>query len=334
MKRLSTVSLIAAAVFCTNTVHAGHFESVRLTSSEYENPANGLTVSYEFGGKVMPTDRVSYIDFYLSDNQNTSTGIKLNRNSIPAFWQCSSQINEPCDPPTGSNMLRIESPGEMTAAAKEFLQSVEDACSPSQFYVIAGASNLAAIASTSASTFGTTKLPDFLFTGGSISTNSTATDGSVSINYSVRTPCPASGYSAVGVFLTDTSYQPLVYFGEVGVLGPLGSDHSLGLSFAGLGLAPGSYKIVLMADNNNRQQESNESNNYGVFSLTLTAPLSGSIKEQKLDSLTEDLEPQLRKRGTRDFIDPTPEMDYAPDFDHLGMEKSEGMVVIGGAGKE
>lgn len=127
---------------------------------------------------------------------------------------------------------------------------------------------------------------DFYFDSGTLTPAITTTEGTVNIDYSVTSPGAAPTLPSVGFFLADEAYQALLYFGAIPVSSATGSDHAVQLSFAGLGLTPGNYNVILFADVNEEVAEVNEENNLGAFAITLTeepaATADGEIISQWL----------------------------------------------------
>ncbi|NNB94375.1 hypothetical protein HI113_10715 [Corallococcus exiguus] len=137
------------------------------------------------------------------------------------------------------------------------------------------------------SLFGTSKLPDFFFTAGTLSPSTITPGGTVSFTADLYTPCPVSSPSTVGVFLADANYQLLSYIGPISVGTGVGTFPipSTSITFS-TAIAPGTYYLVLAADVNSAISESNENNNTGAFAFQIVAsqPLTVQDSASALDS--------------------------------------------------
>lgn len=215
--------------------------------------------------------------------------------------------------PTNNPSRHTVSGNNMSFDTKEHLNSL---CRPTDYKVIARYNNSESISYNSA-IIGQMGKPDWLFRSGVVSPNNLPLNGSVTIQYTViNGDCEHLGVEpAVGVFLTDESFNVHTYFGDVQIAGPYGSTHQIALNFDGLNLVAGNYKIVLFADVNNIHSESNEDNNLGAFSITLTDPQSSQYN--------------LERQSPRTYIDTTPDEGFhLLGIDPNTQERVQGLEII------
>jgi hypothetical protein len=135
---------------------------------------------------------------------------------------------------------------------------------------------------------GTTKLPDFVFTGGTESPTTIRPGGTTNISFDLLNRCPAPAPSRVGIFLADANLNLLAFIGAVGISSGAGTSSlpPTPITFS-TSIAPGNYHIVLIADVDAVVAESNENNNVGVFALTIAASLVSAVRH--IEELTQDV---------------------------------------------
>ncbi|WP_428243922.1 hypothetical protein [Gynuella sp.] len=299
------------ALLLAALAQASSVSNIFFADTEIEDPAQGITVEYQiFGSSPLAQQELS---FYLSSDEDAYTGIKLT--SFRVNFSCSGLPVPNCYPPAGTQTKFIAY-SSMTQDARDYLNSVKNQCAPVTLYLVGGLAAFERTLSLNTASVGTVKLPDFLFESGTLEPTVASYDETLTIKYGLRSVCPSSTLPSVGVFLTDTSLQPLVYYGAVQALGPYGSSHTLSLNIG----APivGDYGIALVADIFETVAESNEDNNIGVFSLTLTPP-SSSATVSHINSL-------LNGGANIDFIDTTPEFHVIPNFNNTYMPVNKGMT--------
>ena len=231
------------------------------------NPLNGFTVDYTmFGSKVGIGAASAQVKFYISASPDGSTGVALlNSFQIQLFGTGLG----PYTPPQGTQS-RFISRFSMPANTVALLESITAACQPQTWFIL-GQVDSTTVRSRP-SLLGTSKQPDFFFTGGTISPSVIQPGGTTNISFSLFTQCPANTLSRVGVFLADANLQPLAFIGGVSIAAGAGTFTlpPTPITFSS-SITPGSYYIVLLADVDGVIAESNENNNIGVFALEITA---------------------------------------------------------------
>lgn len=252
--------------------------------STVANPiSSGFNINYTMTGSKAGLASAQ-VTFYMSTSPTGSTGvyqlasfqITLNPNIYGTF-----------SPPTGTQTRFISASG-LPSNTYSLWQSIVAACQPQTWYVL-GRVDVNNIVSSSASLMGTTKQPDFFFTAGTLSPTSILPGGTTNISFDVYTQCPASSASTVGIFLADTSYNPLAYIGGVSVSAGAGTSSLPSTPITFTSISPGNYTILLIADVDGVVSESNESNNAGAFNLTVTTPLKAHASEQGEEKLNVEL---------------------------------------------
>lgn len=226
--------------------------------------------------------------------------------------------------PGGGGCVAINTPSTHTVSRFNMdfntITHLESLCQPTDYNVIAlynGSSSL----SFNSATLGTVGQPDWLFASGILTPSTIPLNGSVSVEYSVvNGGCSVAGnLPVVGVFLTDTNLTPLVFFGDIGVLGGAGSNHSFNLSFTDV--ASGDYLVALVADRTDLNEETNENNNIGTFNLTI----SDVDNESGTQSFSLSA---FETRSLKSFIDPTPDnVEFAVDSFTYDLPVTEGLKI-------
>ncbi len=271
-------------------------------STTVPDPLNsGITVTYSlFGSNALASAQLT---FFLSTTSNGSSGVTqldsrqllLNSNGRGLFL-----------PPSGPQTEFI-SGLTMPANVRTFFQN---ACQPQTLFIL-GRVDSGTVSSTNASSMGTTKQPDFLFTAGTLSPATIQPGGTANISFSLFTQCPANAPSSVGVFLADSAFNPLSFIGSVGINPGSGtfSFPPTGITFSPT-IPPGSYNIVLIADVDGVIAESNENNNAGSFALSVVPAATSTVS--KIDSeLDSNVPGDLSTLGDLDL---NPSADYATKF--------------------
>ncbi|MBQ4875634.1 hypothetical protein J8M21_00280 [Pseudoalteromonas luteoviolacea] len=202
-----------------------------------------------------------------------------------------------CRPINAQNTFKV-SPFNLDGTTKEYLSSL---CMPTDFQVVARFNNSVSVSHNSA-TFGTIGQPDWLFHSGSMTPANVSVGygGNLKVNFVVKNDgCPNSPVlPKVGIFLADLNNNPLVYFGAVQVINDVGSQHEVLLPLKNINLAKGTYRIILMADVEQKVPETNENNNFGAFTLRVNDPATPADipyyqKNANLDNSYEQLGYQL-----------------------------------------
>lgn len=224
----------------------------------------GFTINYTLGGSSVLAS--AQLTFFLSATRDGSSGVVrlggrqliLGRSGNGTFL-----------PPNGTqsqffNQFSLE-PNGLAA-----LQNIAAACQPQSLFIIANIDG-GPVQGLTSSLIGTVKLPDFVFTGGTINPTVIQPGGTTSISFNLSTQCPATRPSRVGVFLTDPSFNLVSTIGFISI-GTGAGTFSLPPSPITFSTAtpPGNYAILLVADFDNVVAESNENNNGGAFALTVT----------------------------------------------------------------
>jgi hypothetical protein len=185
----------------------------------------------------------------------------------------------------------------MPASTVTLLKNIAAACQPKTWYILGQVDGTTL--RSAPSLLGTAKLPDFSFTGGTLSPSVIQPGGTTNISFDVFTPCPAGASSSVGIFLTDANYQLLSFIGSIGVGAGAGTSSlpPTPITFSPA-IALGTYRIVLVADVDGVIAESNENNNQGSFTLEIksvaaSAKYAGSSKLVPDVKLPVDMVSQL-----------------------------------------
>lgn len=259
------VAVAAARPAAAQTVMA----SISVPSS-IADPSNGFTINYSlFGSQGSATYNLA---FYISASPDGHTGVATLWSTIMTIPNCNG--SGPCFPPSGTQSV-VLSPFNIPSATRPLLQSIAAACQPQTWYIL-GTTGLGFPGVQSApSVMGTVKLPDFRFTGGTLSPSVIQPGGTASISFDLFTQCPTTKASRVGIFLTDTSFNPLAVIGTV-VIGSGAGTFSLpptAIAFSPT-IPIGNYNILLVADVDGGIAESNENNNAGSFALSVVSGLA------------------------------------------------------------
>lgn len=262
------------------------------------NPLGGFTINYTLGGSKYGVGAASAeLRFYLSATPDGSSGvwllssgqILLNGSGLGPYY-----------PPSGTQS-RFVSQANMQASTVAKLQSIVAACQPQSWYIL-GQLDATAVRYTQ-STLGTTKLPDFYFTAGTLSPSVITPGGSADISFDVFTQCPSASPSTVGIYLADASYNLLSYIGGVSV-GAGSGTFSLPpttITFSS-SIPTGSYNIVLFADDEWVVAESNENNNAGAFALEVVAPSARRASDGAASELEREAVPADAASLPRGFV--------------------------------
>lgn len=237
-------------------------------------PLDGFNVSYSyFGSKTGIGAASANLNFYISASANGSTGVaKLYSTQI----SLSGSGFGPYYPPSGTQ-TRYISRFNMPASTVTLLENITAACQPQTWYILGDVDSTTL--RSAPTVLGTLKKADFAFTGGIINPSAIKPGGTTNISFDLYTPCPASTSSTVGVFLADANYQLLSFIGGI-TIGAGSGTSSLAptpITFSPY-IATGTYHIVLIADVDNVIAESNENNNTGDFTLSIStsAPAKAS----------------------------------------------------------
>lgn len=316
MKHLINGFIACGLLALCHNASAQSIGNISWQQTDIPAPLSGFTINYRiFGSSPLAQQELT---FFLSSDTNVNTGLSLGSRRVN--FNCGG-IGF-CQPPVGVQSFFVSSVG-LPPATRDFLQSVQNACSPSGPYYAVGDLGIAPRSvSLNTTNMGTTKLPDFLFESGTLTPSTTTVDGSVTVQYSLRSVCSAPTTPSVGIFIADSAFNILGYVGALTAPGPLGGTQSFNLSFAGSGLPAGDYNLVLFADVFETVQESNENNNLGSFAFTLTSALG------------EDFNDESSLAAPVSFIDPTPSIGEGFIFDNQQtLETFDGMLSVPEAGR-
>lgn len=276
--------------------------------STVANPiSSGFNIDYSMTGSKVGLASAQ-VTFYMSSSPTGSTGLY----ELDSFQiSLNLNIHGTYSPPTGTQTRYISASG-LSSGTYALWQSITAACQPTTWYVL-GKVDYTSLVSSSGSQMGTTKLPDFYFTAGTLSPASISAGGTTYLSFDVYTQCPASSASAVGIYLADTSYNLLAHIGDASVAAGAGTSSLSPTPITFTSIPPGNYFILLFADADGVVSESNESNNVGGFNLTITSPLTARASEggeEKLNvELPVELSPALydpRMGGAADYIIQSP----------------------------
>ncbi len=245
-------------------------------------PLDGFTINYSLTGSKTGVGAASAsLNFYISASANGSTGVATLYSTQMVFpgsgWG-------PYYPPSGPQSKYI-SRFNLQASTVTLLENITAACQPQTWYILGQVDGTTL--RSAPTVLGTIKKPDFAFTGGTMSPSVIQPGGTTNISFSLFTPCPASTSSTVGIFLTDANYQMLSFIGGVSIGAGAGTSSlpATPISFSPF-IATGTYHIVLVADVDNVIAESNENNNSGDFTLSIStgAPGAKASSSGKLDT--------------------------------------------------
>jgi len=261
-------------LFTANSAWAQVQMSTVSVPAAMTNPLDGFTINYTMTGSKYGVGAASaQVKFYLSSTRDGSSGV------YPLY---SSQILlrgsglGPYYPPSGTQSVfiaRYTIPSNNNTVAQ--LEYITAACQPQTWYIL-GQVDSTNIAYTT-SVLGSTKQPDFYFTGGTLSPNVIQPGGTTNVSFDLYSKCPANNASRVGIYLTDANFQLLSTIGYVNIAaGTGGSLPPTGITFSSA-IAPGTYQIYLIADADGVVAESNESNNNGYFTLTVSSSARATI---------------------------------------------------------
>jgi hypothetical protein len=251
------------------------------------DPVNaGFTVNYSLTGTSLSAS--AQLRFFLSQTRDGSSGVIEFFNKQILLTRTAGGLFSPPAGPQSQFMTNFNyTPNGQTA-----FQSIAAACAPQRWFILARVDFFSISSTLAMSSFGTTKLPDFSFTAGTISPTSIPAGGTTNISFTVGTPCPVNQQTTVGVFIGDASFNLLSFVGDVTIPANVTSASlpPTGITFAPT-TAPGNYSIVLIADDHATIAETNENNNAGAFSLTITAPAAASqhADPDDVDALLEDI---------------------------------------------
>jgi hypothetical protein len=238
--------------------------------SVVQDPMGGFNLSYELAGsKSIATANLS---IYVSASRNGSTGKSLLRSDTIVLQGYGSG---PFGPSPGPKTYYMH-PVNLTASGRAVLQSLADSCQPQPLYLLV---YVDASLNDTQVTFGTTKQPDLRFTSGTISPSTIQPGGATALSFELTTRCPASRASRVGIYLTDTAFNPLSYIGAISISAGAGTWTlpPTPISFSPT-MPVGDYRILMLADMDNLVAESDENNNGGWFALQVRNALAAAAK--------------------------------------------------------
>ncbi|WP_205507750.1 hypothetical protein [Myxococcus vastator] len=249
------------------------------------NPLTGFNVNYTLSGSKYGVGAASaQLYFYLSTTPNgsgpvwllDSRQILLQGNGLGPYY-----------PPSGTQTVYMHRVN-MQASTVAQLEAIAAACQPQTYYILGFVDNTPLV--DRSLLMGSTKPPDFYFSGGTLSPNTIQPGGAADLSFTLATQCPVSTGSHVGIYLTDPSFQVLEVIGAVSVgtgAGPF-SLPPTPITFSSA-MPLGSYRIVLVADANGVVTESNENNNVGYFELQVTSGLLAQDDPGQAQELSEPL---------------------------------------------
>jgi hypothetical protein len=250
-----------------------HVVSLNLPSV-IPDPNAGFNITYSLVGSQFGS-RTIQVNFYLSTTSNGRNGTAAFLSSTTVGLQ--GGVFGPFGDSGGSHTVFI-SPFSLTPNGRALLQSIATACQPQSLFLLADIDGGIFSGFAPATTMGTTKLPDFAFTGGTSSSSVITPGGTTSISFDLFTRCPASSASRVGIFLTDTSFNPLAFIGAVSIAPGAGTSSLPPTPITFSPTIPlGNYNILLIADVDGIVAESDENNNGGAFALTVRSAALSSV---------------------------------------------------------
>lgn len=280
----SVISFLTATLilFTANAASAQVQMNIITAPSSIPDPLGGFTVQYTMtGSKFGIGAATAELVFYLSSEADGSNNfgvlhsqqILLNGSGLGPYF-----------PPSGTQSQFISRFG-MDGTARQNLELIAEFCQPESLFII-GRIDFTTPRSDQ-TVFGTTKLPDFFFTGGTISPSVIQPGGSTNLSFDVFTDCPANRSSRVGIFLADANLQLIAFIGAVTISAGSGTSSlpPTPITFSSA-IVPDFYHIVLLADVDSVIAESDENNNAGAFELDIVpaALADASGEDGKLDA--------------------------------------------------
>ncbi|WP_163867351.1 CARDB domain-containing protein [Myxococcus eversor] len=262
-------SLLALSLFAASPALA-QVQVLSMTApTTIPNPYNIFTINYTLTGSKFGL-ATAQIRFYLSTTR-TGTGSRVQLHSGQILL--GSAGGGLYRPPAGTQSISFMR-ATVDFGAQPVLDAIAAGCQPEGWFIQAEVDY--GIVQGDDTLIGTTKPPDFTFTGGTLSPATIQPGGTTNFSFDLYSRCPANSASTVGVFLADANYQLLSYLGGIPITAGSGtwSLPATPLTFSPA-IATGSYTIILLADVDGVVPESNENNNAGAFSLEIVpAPLS------------------------------------------------------------
>ena len=160
--------------------------------------------------------------------------------------------------------------------------------------------------------FGSNKAIDFLFDMGTFSPSVLPNNGTANVSFRVQSGCLTNLQPEVAVLLADSQFNILGLVTTF--LASPGATQSFNLNFGAINLPPDDYNLILFADSSQQIGESNENNNLGSFSFTLTNSFLNNENAFSNRSITE-------------YIDRTPLIDTEEvTFDLENLPVLEGLI--------
>lgn len=260
-------SFFMMLLFAANSVWAAVQMNPITVPASMVDPLSGFNINYSLTGSKYGIGAASaQLTFYISASANGSTGVAT---LYSRQMLLSGSGLGPYYPPSGTQTQSI-SRFSMPASTVTLLENIKAACQPQTWYILGQVDGTTL--RSAPSLMGTSKQPDFMFTGGTISPSVIQPGGTTSISFDVFTRCAASAPSRVGIYLTDASFQALSFIGGVSIAAGAGTSSlpPTPISFSPY-IAPAVYHIVLVADVDGVIAESDESNNVGDFTLNITS---------------------------------------------------------------
>ncbi|RKH14787.1 hypothetical protein D7V97_02065 [Corallococcus sp. CA053C] len=228
------------------------------------NPYSIFTINYGLNGSSPLAS--AQLRFYLAATRQGTSNRVLMRSTQILLGRAGTGLYLP---PTGTQSASF-SYATVQASAQAVLDAATTACVPQSFYIQVEADSGTPWGDDTL--IGTTKLPDFFFTAGTLTPATITPGGTVTFTADLYTACPVNAPSTLGVFLADANYNLLSYIGGISVGAGTGTFPvaPTAITFSSA-IAPGSYYLVLAADVDAVIAESNENNNTGAFSLQVVA---------------------------------------------------------------
>ncbi|WP_223645047.1 CARDB domain-containing protein [Corallococcus sp. EGB] len=250
------------------------------------NPNSIFTVTYALNGSS--TLASAQMRFYLATSpQGTSNRVLMSSQQI-LLGRAGTGLYLP---PAGTQSASF-SRATVQAAAQTVLDQAAAACAPQLYYIQVEADLSSRWGDDTL--IGTTKLPDFYFTAGTLTPSTITPGGTVTFTADLFTACPVNAPSTIGVFLADANFNLLSYIGGISVGTGAGtfSVAPTAITFS-TAIEPGTYYLVLVADVDGVIAESNENNNQGAFTLQVVASQPLTVRDSA-SALESDLPGPVR----------------------------------------
>jgi hypothetical protein len=306
--RAVTAILLAVSFFAASPALADVQVLSVTAPATITDPNSIFTINYTLGGSKISASAQVYYYLATTATGTASSGRVLLRSSQILLSSGGGGIYRP---PSGTQTASF-SRATVQSGAQAQLDYIMTACQPQTWYIQVQVDFAAPGGDDTL--IGTTRLPDFYFTAGTLSPTTVQPGGSTSFSFSLYTKCPANSASSVGVYLADANYNLLSYIGGLSISPGSGTYSSSPTTITlSPSIAPGSYNLVLISDDTGVIAESNENNNAGAFAFTV-APSTLTAFGQDESPLLTNVPAPAEAASIRDDSGATAADDYVQKF--------------------